>query len=180
MNEEQENQQREEQEAGKAGGYAVTVPRVAGLALGRTIPAGMLAGVIGGAGQALFMMLMAVVMGGTLWGPIKGISTMILGTAPLQPPAFQAGPVLVGAILHLAIMALLGGLFGVIVGAIGAGLSVILGAAYGLVVWLLSQFVFWPLVQPDTAAMINTGVAVVALLIYGLLLGLLYPGFRHS
>lgn len=180
MTEERENQPREEGEAGRRGGYAVSVPVVGRLTVGRAVSAGMLAGLIGGIGQALYMMLASVAMGGTLWSPVKGISTMVLGTAPLQSPAFEAGPVLIGVVVHLVIMALLGGLFGLIVGTIARGLSVLLGLVYGVAVWLLSQFVFWPLVQPTTAAMINTGVAVVSLVIYGVLLGILYSSFRRS
>ena len=187
MSEEQEEPKEQEQpvpeaeEAGRAGG-AVAAERVMPVVTaGSAIGAGSLAGLIAGIVQAIWLMIAATATGAPAWGPLKVISTMVLGVGPLQTPAFEAGPVLTGAVVHLVIMVLLGGLFGLILSRIGMGLSVLLGLAYGLILWVLSQYVVWPAIQPDAAAVISRSPwwgPGLSLLVYGLVLGLLYPLFR--
>lgn len=179
MSEEQEPREREEEEAGAKRGYAPALEAVRpAVAVSNAITAGMLAGLIGGVAQAIWLMILAAVMGMTAWAPLKLISTMVLGMGPMETPGFAGGPVLMGAILHLLIMTLVGGLFALIVRNVGLGSSVILGIVYGLAVWLISQYVLWVLIQPEAALMITGWVAAISLVIYGLVLGWLYPSFR--
>jgi hypothetical protein len=134
---------------------------------------GLLHGVIAGVVMAIYLMLIGMVTG-------AGIAAML--------SAFDLGqgasPVR-GALIHLAVSAIYGMVFGVmyrLIGrrrSIGRGGSMIIGLAYGLLLWLITQIAL----AAGSSVALNSLPAVhlaVAHLIYGAMLGWLTGRVRSE
>lgn len=103
--------------------------------------------------MALWAMMIAQVSGMGLWVPVQLIAAVWCG-----PPAMMhlsAGVVLAGLMTHMMMGAMLGlvlaGLFQVLRTGVGPT-RLWWGMGYGLVVWLLSQFVLLPVANPMVAS----------------------------
>ncbi|MBX7250753.1 MAG: DUF1440 domain-containing protein [Candidatus Promineofilum sp.] len=131
---------------------------------------GLLAGMA--AGLAMVGVLLAA-------GLLNGIS--VTETLGRFDPGSDASPV-VGALLHLAVAGLYGVVFAVISRLAGprfggSRYGWLLGAAYGLLVWVVAQFVLLPRLG-ITLADISPAQFIPAHLIYGIVLGYLLG--RHQ
>src|SRR4029453_6820994 len=108
--------------------------------------AGALAGLGGGLAMALIGALLTHALDQDRWLQLKVIAGVMLGPAVAAQSGFAAGPILVGALIHLAVAALLGALFEIIMRLIARlpsdyGVPEVAGLAYGLLIWLASFFV---------------------------------------
>ena len=143
------------------------------------IKAGIVAGLVGGVVMGVMMTMMSVPTpeGGSM--PMMGMVAKILGSTSL----------VVGWIYHLFNSAVIGGLFGFLLGqraqrSTGAALR--LGALYGLVWWVLGGLVLMPLFlgMPALAPLMMSAMRMVALgslmghVLFGLILGWAYVGLR--
>src|SRR5690349_20390552 len=73
---------------------------------------GAIAGLVGGAAMTIVGAMLAASGGNDVWLESRQIATMIFGPAALSDAS--SGPVLVGTLIHLALSALLGAIFGII------------------------------------------------------------------
>src|SRR4051794_4363433 len=83
---------------------AVTLPDMLGLA-------GALAGLGGGLAMALIGALLTQALDQDHWLQLKLIASLLLGPAVAAESGFVAGPIVLGALIHLLVAALLGALF---------------------------------------------------------------------
>lgn len=140
----------------------------------RAIGGGITAGLVAGAVYWLFLMILAVSAGGTIWGVMKGAAAPFIGAAAASPD-FALGPILLGALCHFAISASWGAAFGVLAYGLSRTTTVIAGVGWGLVVWLVMFYVVLPLA--GLGAMVAQTPVVMAILghlIFGLSLGLAF------
>lgn len=122
------------------------IPDIAGLG-------GAIAGCLAGIVMILLSPLLSLLTGIGIWEPPKLIAATILGQSVVQLPGFAAGPVLVGALLHLLISVVLGFLFGLIFHRLlhlttDFGTPLLVGLCYGLVIFFLAYVVVLPVVNP--------------------------------
>ena len=75
---------------------------------------GAIAGLIGGLAMALVGAIISASVGGDIWLEAKQIAAVVYGSAVAAQPGFEAGPVLVGTLLHLLVSTVLGALFGIV------------------------------------------------------------------
>ena len=120
-------------------------------------------------------MIMALMMTGDFWMPLKGIAATFLGEAALQP-GFAAGPILIGMMFHLMINgAWLGALFGLITPKLMLGWAIVVGLALGFVEGLGALWFVVPAVDPVMAKMISLDANwIIEHLQFGFVVGL-YP-----
>lgn len=145
----------------------------------KAVGGGIQAGLVGGAAIALFLIVVAVSSGGTVWSVLKGAAAPFLG-AQAATPEFALGPVLLGSVLHFAISAAWGAAFGVLAYGLSRGATVVAGLGWGLVVWLVMYYVVLPLA--GLGAMVAQTPAVMAILahlVFGLALGLAFLPFQR-
>ena len=145
-----------------------------GASIGWRLLAGAVFGVIGSVVMGMFAMVVALMMQGDFWMPMKGIAATFLGQSALQP-GFAVAPILVGAVFHMMNGAWLGALFGLITPRLSPRWSVVAGLVFGLVEALGALWVVVPLVDPLMAKMIGLDAPwIIEHLLFGLVLGL-YP-----
>jgi hypothetical protein len=131
------------------------------------------AGVLGSAAAICLLLVGAGARAGVLLAA-KTLALRLTGDAGLADG--WAGLTLI-ALLCLAFGAALGALFGVavaeIVGKVGPAMSVIVGVTYGLLIWIVGQFVILAYLAPDAFALCDQHVLLLCHVAYGAALGLL-------
>ncbi len=145
-------------------------------------PAGALAGLGGGLAMALIGALLTHALDQDRWLQLKVIASMVLGSAATAQSGFVAGPVLLGALIHLAVAALLGALFEIGMRRIARlpsdyGIPEVAGLAYGVLIWMMAFFIVIPVVSP-LLLQIYAPALIIQHLVYGAITGLLYSLLR--
>ena len=134
--------------------------------------AGLIAGVVF---MALEMTLVATVGGDSPWAPPRMIAAIGMGKAVLPPPAcFALGILVVVMLIHFALAAVLGIVFGWIVSRqqMGAAATLAAGAIFGLLVYFVGFYgmtTFFP-----WFAMARNAISIFAHLVFGVVLALSY------
>ena len=145
-----------------------------GASTGWRLLSGAVFGAIGSLVLGMFAMIVALIMQGDFWMPLKGISATFLGEGAMQP-GLAVGPILVGLVFHMINGAWLGALFGLITPRLSLTWSIVAGLIFGLVEALGALWVVVPLVNPMMAKMIGLDAPwIIEHLLFGLVLGL-YP-----
>jgi hypothetical protein len=120
--------------------------------------------------------------GNDFWLESRQIATMIFGPAALTDSGI--GPVLVGTLLHLAISALLGAVFGIVSRRwlrlpSDYGTPVLTGMIYAMMVWLAAYFLILPLLNPFLLETYAPSF-IIQNLVYGIVTGLVYTILRPA
>ena len=137
-----------------------------GISYGDTAVDGLLGGALGGGLMAIYLVITGLISG-------DGIGVTM---GRFTPPG-NSSP-LVGTIAHLAVSALYGVIFALALAIIGriwpntSKLSWLLGAIYGLTLWLAAEFIVLPAAD-SPLQMIQPVHFALAHLVYGLTLGLI-------
>jgi hypothetical protein len=139
---------------------------------------GTAAGVIAGVAMAIVLLVMTLLQGQDVWPVFKGAAAPFIGDAAMRP-GFELGPVLLGTLAHLAVSIGWGILFGLLVYGMSKGATVIVGALFGIVVWLGMYYVVLPLVGlAEMARTTAVSFAVITHVIFGFALGLGFLPFQ--
>ena len=108
------------------------------LNVGAAIVAGLIAGAVF---MMLEMMMVPMFLGGSPWGPPRMIAAIAMGTDVLPPPAtFDLGILMVAIMVHLALAIVLALVFALIAKGRPMGMAIMIGAVFGLVVYLVSFY----------------------------------------
>jgi len=134
---------------------------------------GAIAGLVAGLVFVIVeMMLVPTVGGGEMWGPPRMMAAIALGKGVLPPPAtFDAGIVMAGMAVHFVLSAVLGVIYAAIANALklSAAMSLIVGAVFGLVVYLVNFYGSTALFP--WFAMARTPITLFSHLVFGAVLG---------
>jgi hypothetical protein len=146
---------------------------------GRAASGGALAGILSGIVLAIYLVVMSITEGGDMWQPLKGAGFPFLGERAFQP-GFDLTAVLVGVGAHLGVSMIWGLLFGVLFyGASKLG-TLVLGAAWGVVVWLVMYYLVLPIAgianMPETVPLKE---AVLSHVIFGVALAMAFLPYQR-
>lgn len=152
----------------------------AGSSSGQSL-AGALAGVVGGLAMTASAMVLASWYGYDIWVPLKAIAGIALGPSAIAQVGFVAGPVVIGLLIHLAVSALLGGLFGVVTRRLlrlpsDYGVPAVAGLVFGLLLWL-AAFLAAPALIPQLMA-IAAPAFMIQHIVFGTVTGILHALLR--
>ncbi len=129
---------------------------------------GVVGGIVGGLALSVVLMVATAAAGGDLWTVLKGASAPFYGARAAQP-GFDAGPVLLGVILHFVVSIGWGVLFGILAYGLRRGPTLAAGALYGIFVYFAMFFVVLPLVGLGEArATAPDGFGIFAHVLFGL------------
>jgi len=104
------------------------------------IGSGLLAGIVF---LALEMIMVPVFGGGSPWGPPRMMAAILLGKGVLPPPAtFDPAIVMVAMALHLVLSVVYAGIFALVISRLNKGAALALGAAGGLLLYLVNFYGF--------------------------------------
>jgi hypothetical protein len=117
------------------------------------IARGAILGTIAGVAFIVFEMALSVVLAGDAVAPLRMIAAILLGPAALTDAVTPYGLVIIGLMVHFFLAALFGALFALptlpYAGHRGrAGLTVVLGIAFGLVLWGIDFYLIAPALFP--------------------------------
>ncbi len=141
---------------------------------------GALGGLAGGVVMAMWSMIVMWLIGVGFWTPLNLMAHTFWPSAPLDA-TFRPAALAIGVVVHLIMSVALGLVLAILTRAAGritaswAGLAAV-GMAYGLVVWLVNQYLIWPLIDPVAAQAFTPWVFAVGHLMYGLVSGLALVG----
>jgi hypothetical protein len=142
---------------------------------------GALAGLGGGIAMAIVGWMIALASGTDVWESAKLIAGAI-GGSPNVAPGFEAGPVLLGTLMHLGFSAAMGALFGIVFRRVfrlpsSFGVPVVSGLVYGLAIWFFAYFMILPAMN---SGLLNVYAPsfVIQNLTYGVVLGMIYSYLR--
>ena len=144
--------------------------------------AGALAGLGGGLAMTLIGALLTHALDQDHWLQLKVIASVVLGPEVATQSGFAAGPIIIGALLHLGLAALLGALFEILMRRIARRksnyrLPEVAGLVYGLLIWLVAFFAVIPMLVP-LLLQIYEPALLIQHLVYGAVTGLLYSVLR--
>jgi Family of unknown function (DUF6789) len=142
---------------------------------------GALAGLVGGIAMTIGAALLDGSYGYDIWFQLKVIASLVLGPAAIAQAGFVAGAVLVGLLIHLAVSALLGALFGIVTRQIlrlpsDFGIPPVTGLVFGLLIWLAAYFVV-PALAPQLMA-VYAPAFIIQHIIYGTVTSTVYAVLR--
>src|SRR5690606_12638992 len=145
---------------------------------GHGVGPGVFAGAMAGIVLAVVRAVTVSMTGGASWQPLALASAPVLGPRALEP-GFDATAVVVGFVVHLALSVVLGAVFGLFFHGLSKRGTVIVGAFYGLTVWIVMRYIALPLAGlPEVAAELATRTAMAEHVAFGLVLGIAYAPFQ--
>lgn len=148
--------------------------------VGRAIAGGVVAGILAGLVLNVLMAAITVSTGGDVWSALKGAGAPFLGERAMQP-GYDALAVAAGIMGHYLVSIGWGVLFGLLVFGLDRALTVLAGAAYGIIVWLGMFWLVLPLVGLGAMSEQGAnGIAVLTHVIFGLALGVGFLPFQVS
>jgi uncharacterized membrane protein YagU involved in acid resistance len=160
------------------------VASVAGLspATRKIESAGAVAGLVGGVAMAVVGALIATAMSTDIWLTPERIAALVFGPVAAATPGFDAAPVIVGSLLHLALSALFGAVYALLISKVlrvttEYGAPVVGGLVYGLLIWLVAYFIVLPVLNPLLLDVYAPSF-IIQNLVYGTVLGLVYMVVR--
>ncbi len=142
---------------------------------------GALAGLGGGIAMALVGGIIALSSATDIWQTSKLIAGAI-GGSPIVAPGFDAGPVILGTLMHIAFSMIMGALFGIVFRRTlklpsGFGLPIVGGLIYGLAIWFVAYFMVLPALNSGLLQ-VYAPAFIIQNLTYGVVLGLIYTYLR--
>jgi len=148
----------------------------------RTLPdwrAGVWAGVIAGLGfMMLEMILVPMFMGGSPWGPPRMIAAIALGREVLPPPdTFTPGILAAAMVVHFALSIVYALILAVLIAGASRGTVIWVGAAFGLVLYLVNFYLFTAIFP--WFAMARNWISVFSHIMFGLIAGWAYAALRR-
>jgi hypothetical protein len=150
--------------------------------LGRAAMSGVLAGLIGAACMSMIAVLGAAIAGRGWYTPLELVGGLATGSPARLEAGLQVQTALAGLVLHFAIGAVWGLLFGVLVGYLMDDIlpneGIWLGAFYGVLVWAIDVFVLMPRIDPAASRAIPLWFGAFVHLSYGGVVGLTFHRFR--
>lgn len=143
----------------------------------KTIKVGALGGMLAGAMMAMFAMLamwLDNVSDTGFWTPVNLIAHTFWRGAPLDEE-FSVGALILGIVVHMMMAMMLGAVIALIVSRIAAlranlGSRLATGVAVGLMVWVVMQYVIWPLVDEPAADAFTPWIFAVSHVVFGMTL----------
>jgi uncharacterized membrane protein YagU involved in acid resistance len=151
----------------------------AGVSLGPMVHwrAAVSAGVLAGAVFIMFEMVMvALFLTESPWAPPRMMAAIVLGETVLPPPAtFDFGVMTVAMTVHFVLSILYAFIIAEIIQYRGTGLALSLGAAAGLVIYLVNFYGFTAVFP--WFAMARNWVSVVGHILFGVVTAWAYLGF---
>lgn len=145
---------------------------------------GAVGGVVGGALMMLWSMIAMWLTGTGFWTPPNLIAHTVFPSAPLGA-SFSVPALVIGLLIHFAVAIVFGMLFAALMTPAAGWVpttttSALSGIAYGIVVWLVMQFLVWTAADTVAASAFTPWIFAVGHLIYGLTIGLAVGRVRRT
>lgn len=144
-----------------------------------SVPAAIWAAVVAGLVFLVYEMVMTpLVMGMSPWAPTRMIAAIAMGRDVLPPPdTFDAGVVVVAMLIHFMLSLVYGLVFATVAKGRHLGASTLLGAVFGLLLYLVNFYGFTSVFPWFGDA--RNWISVLGHILYGAILGAVYAWFAN-
>jgi hypothetical protein len=139
---------------------------------------GLVAGLVSGAVFALITLGVHVARGQNGWVALKVAAYPFLGDRVMRS-GFALGPVALGLLVHFLVSIVWGLLFALVAYRLSRPLTVLLGALWGVVVWLVMFVVVVPLAAHDLAEGGGSFGNLIFHVMFGTMVGLAFLPFQR-
>ncbi len=135
---------------------------------------GALAGLVGGVVMAMWSMVVLAATGAGFWTPVNLIAHTIWRGAPTDG-SFSIGALLLGLLVHMVMSVAFGVVLATLATRLAGTLPALLaaGMTFGLVLWLVNQYVIWPAIDETAAQAFTPWVFAAGHLLFGLVAAVL-------
>lgn len=138
------------------------------------VKAGLIAGLVF---LILEMLMVPMFLGGSPWGPPRMIGAIALGRDVLPPPGtFDLGVVIVAMIIHFILSVIFAAILAPLIGRMGMGAALALGALFGLGLYLVNFYGFTAIFP--WFAMARNWVSIFSHIVFGILAAWTYKAFE--
>lgn len=139
----------------------------------QTVTRGALAGAVGGMVMAMWSMIALWLNHDGFWQPLNLIAHTFWRSAPLGSQ-FSFGAAVLGLIVHMMTSMALGVVLLLVVQRVHGNAAALagIGMVFGLVVWVLMQYVVWRIVDADAAQAFTPWVFALGHVMFGATTGL--------
>jgi uncharacterized membrane protein YagU involved in acid resistance len=145
---------------------------------GSAAVAGVVAGIVF---MMLEMMMVAVFMGQSPWGPPRMMAAMLMGKdvlpMPGAPVTFDFTIMMVAMMIHLVLSVLLGLVLGWIIHRMDKGAALLTGLVFGLAVYVVDFYLIAPILFP-WFTMARNWISIVTHAVFGLVIAAVYVASR--
>lgn len=134
---------------------------------------GALAGLLGGVVMAMWSMVVLAATGVGFWAAVNLIAHTIWRGVPTDG-RFSIAALLLGLMVHMVMSVVFGVVLAALVGRLAGTLpAVVAGMTFGLMLWLVNQYVIWPVIDETAAQAFTPWVLAVGHLMFGLVAAVL-------
>lgn len=141
-----------------------------------TILAALIAGAVF---IVLEMLLVPVFLGDSAWAPPRMIAAILLGRDVLPPPAtFDFGIMMTALLVHFTLAIIYAFILALIVAHMGAGAAIIVGAVFGIALYVINFYGFTAIFP--WFAMARNILSLVLHAVFGAVLGWSYKAISRS
>jgi hypothetical protein len=142
--------------------------------------AAVIAGLVaGGLTMLLWMLLLTMTTGGTIWAPFHHVAAILLGEGALTPSqAINTQVVLTGIVIHLFLAVIYALVLAFIIHRWGLVVGIIGGALFGLALYIINYYTFtalYPWFFP-----LRSWIALVGHIVFGGLAGGIYEALERD
>jgi hypothetical protein len=145
--------------------------------------AGGIAGIVGAVSMSAVAMAGSAIVGKHWYGPLELVGGLATGSPARFTEGLQPGIALAGALLHFALGAGWGVLFGILVGYLMHDVlpkeGVWVGAFFGIIVWVIDLYAVAPRFDPAAARAIPLWFGALSHLGYGSMVGATFHYLRQ-
>lgn len=146
---------------------------------GRSIGGGIFAGIVAGIVMFLYLVGTTAYHGGDIWQVMKGAGLPLLGERAAQP-GFDLTAILVGVGVHMGVSIIWALLFAILFFGASRFGTFALGAAWGIVVWLVMYYLVLPIAGLGfMSKSVPLGQAVLMHVVYGLIVGIAFLPYQR-
>jgi hypothetical protein len=145
---------------------------------GGAFKGGIVAGLVGGLVLSVFLLILNAAGGRDVWMGMKGAGLPFLGERAMRP-GFDAVAVGVGVLSHFLVSVAWGLPFGLLFYGLDRARTVVLGVAWGFVVWIGMYYLVLPLAGAgQVARSAPVGMAILTHVLFGLSVALAFLRYQ--
>jgi hypothetical protein len=140
---------------------------------------GVAAGLVAGVFMSVFLAVMNAILGRDVLQGLKFAGVPLLGRRALEP-GFDHVAIVVGVFDHLMVSIFWAVLFALLFHGLGKGLTLLAGAFWGLVVWIVMLYVALPLLGFPAGGRGSVAMAIVEHVLFGVVLAAAFLPYQRE
>ena len=145
----------------------------------RALKGGVVAGLVAGVVLSVILAVMNAIQGRDVLRGLKFPAVPLLGPRALEP-GFDHVAIVVGQVCHLGVSMFWGVTFALLFFGLGKGMTLLAGAFWGVVSWIVMLYVVMPMIGFPAGGRGSVLVAIIEHVVFGVILGAAFLPFQRD